>query len=99
MELHPKAIRFALTFFPIGLVCALCLSLSNINTLQQAGMEMSPWPLILPSIVQIGIIYSMVLAYILSERIHLYKKGLHYAMVPHSSTHLFNRVILYLLIL
>ncbi|MGE4584135.1 MAG: CPBP family glutamic-type intramembrane protease [Sphaerochaeta sp.] len=76
MKLHPKAIRFALAFFPIGLVCALYLSLSNINALKQAGMDMAPWLLILLSIVQIGVVYSVVLAYfgyLLSERVHVYK--------------------------
>ena len=39
MKIHKEAARFALLLFPVGLACAIYLSLMNLTMMRQMGFE------------------------------------------------------------
>lgn len=74
MQLNRKAVRFSLIAFPVGVVTSIYLALSNLNAMQQMGVETPAFVLVLSSLIQIAGLYTLALGYlgyVLSERVGL----------------------------
>ena len=76
MKIHKEAARFGLFLTPVGIACAIYLSLTNIQMALNMGIEPSKPLIFITSIVQIALIYTLLLSYLgyqLAQKVGLMK--------------------------